>query len=383
MVNIPPTHIIFNNDDREKILSEINTILLTGQLTLGKWTKKFEEDFGKFHSKNEDYYAVAVNSGTSALEILFRSYNLQNEEILIPTNTFFATALAAHHAGAKVRYIDTEENKPWISLNKIKEVITPKTKAIVVVHIGGYIIPDIKEISIYCKENNIVLIEDAAHAHGSILHDKLAGTFGDAAAFSFYPTKVITSGEGGMILTNDVNIAKEASLYRDQGKESFNTNTHGKYGYNWRMGEINALIGYMQLSRLEEFIYKRKEVAKNYNESLKCINQYLEPLETNCGSLNYYKFIVLIKDKNLNREKLKSRLSARGVILGGEVYSTPCHLQPVYKGEYDNLILNNSIEFCNKHICLPISPLITNDNVVKVIDSLKSEIEFLLSEVQI
>ncbi|PGS20378.1 aminotransferase DegT [Bacillus cereus] len=376
---IPPTHIMFDNEDITYIQNELKVILETGQLTLGKWTKEFEEKFAKYHHSEESLqYAAAVNSGTSALEILFRIFNLNGREILIPTNTFFATALAAHHVGAHIKYVDTEEGKPWISLNKIKEVISPNTKAIVVVHIGGLIVPDIEEIAMFCRENKIVLIEDSAHAHGSILNGKKAGTFGDASTFSFYPTKIVTSGEGGMILSSDKNVIEEAKLYRDQGKDSFFTNTHGRLGYNWRISEINALIGCTQFEKIDLFIEKRTRIADVYNRALKndCFKLMDNP---NCIS-NYYKYIIYIKDENIPVTTLKGNLKKRGIALGGEVYATPCHLQPIYKDIYNGLKLNNSNHFANNHICLPISAKLSKHEAEFIIKELINETQNLLSK---
>src|SRR5205807_3909610 len=151
----------------------------------------------------------------------------------------------------------------------LERIIDRDTAAIVVVHIGGYVHPEIGMIREISEKHDIPLIEDAAHAHGSQLNGDFAGTLGLAAAFSFYPTKVLTTGEGGMITTNDEKLANDARILRDQGKANFNTNFHTKLGYNWRMGELNAALGIHQLKRLPEFLSCRRRTAKIYTNGLR------------------------------------------------------------------------------------------------------------------
>ena len=197
-MRVPAAKIYFPEGDRKKILKQVNEILESGQLTLGKYTKEFEEEFAKYVGVK---YAVAVNSGTSALEIPLRALGIQGFSVIVPTNTFFATPASVIHAGGKVIFADMTENL-CLDPDSVKQKIQKDTRGIIIVHIGGVVPPQITEIQAICHEHNLFLIEDAAHAHGSTLNGKSAGTFGDAAAFSFYPTKVMTSGEGGMIVTN-------------------------------------------------------------------------------------------------------------------------------------------------------------------------------------
>src|SRR5262249_10092087 len=160
---------------------------------------------------------------------------VEGREVIVPTNTFYATAGAVVHAGGRPRFVDCEPSTFAMDLESLRSAIGPQTAAVILVHIGGMITPAIDAIKALCDQHGNPLVEDGAHAHGASLHGRMAGSFGLAAGFSFYPTKVITSGEGGVIVTDDEGIYKEALIYRDQGKEGFTTNFHVRLGYNWRL----------------------------------------------------------------------------------------------------------------------------------------------------
>lgn len=186
---IPAAKIQFLPEDRAWITERINESLTTGQLTLGKYGSQFEEKFALFCSCR---HAVAVNSGTSALEIIFRALGVEGKDVIVPTNTFFATAAAVVHAGGRPVLVDMDPESFAVRPEDIEDRITPRTAGVVVVHIGGIISRRIKELQELCKRKGIWLVEDAAHAHGSSYEGTKAGAFGIAGSFSFYPTKVMT-----------------------------------------------------------------------------------------------------------------------------------------------------------------------------------------------
>lgn len=242
--DIPPVKPYFPREDIQLILNDVEKILTSGMLTLGDFTKRFEKEFARLCSVKR---AVAVNSGTSAMEIVLRALGLKKgDEVLVPTNTFSATAAVVVMVGGKPVFTDIEAKSLCIDAENAQKYLTKKTKAVIAVHIGGLVCPEIKAIGEICEDHNLFLIEDAAHAQGSLLDDKSAGSFGRAGCFSFYPTKVITTGEGGMITTDNDVLAEKANILRDQGKESFSGNTIIEVGYNWRMDEISAAIGLTQ-----------------------------------------------------------------------------------------------------------------------------------------
>src|SRR4051812_27061530 len=214
-MRVPPARVSFPPEDRAEILARIDEALTTGQLTLSATGRELEDEFATRHQRT---HAIAVSSGTSALEIILRAVGVEGREVLVPANTFFATAVAAVHAGARVRFVDCDPATMSFDLEDVRAQLTPDTAAIIAVHIGGLISPALTALAALCDEHGVALVEDAAHAHGSALDGRSPGSFGIAGAFSFYPTKVIAGGEGGMIVTNDDTIAEEARTYRDQGK---------------------------------------------------------------------------------------------------------------------------------------------------------------------
>lgn len=375
-MKVPPVKIDFPPSDRKRILSDIENVIVSGRLTLGEYCKNFESMFSKFLDRK---YGIAVNSGTSAIEIAIRCLNLKNKKIIVPTNTFYASAGAVVHAGAKVKFIDADEKTFSLDVDKVNELVDRNTNAVLVVHIGGIITPRIRELANLCKDLDIFLIEDAAHAHGSSYKNIKAGNFGKAAGFSFYPTKVITSGEGGMIVTDDPEIDEKSRIFRDQGKSGFLANYHVELGYNWRMSELHAILGIYQLKRLNEFIEKRRKIASIYDKKLRNMSgiKLLEiQRDVYC---NYYKYIVMI-DENIDRKKIKTLLKEKfNVFPGGEVYDTPCHLQPIFK----KMCRHKEGDFpiaeyiCKNHICLPVYPSMKTEEVDYVVESLKSVLEWL------
>ena len=368
---IPAARIQFLPEDRAWISERIVEVLTTGQLTLGKYGAQFEKDFADFSGCR---HAISVNSGTSALEIIFRTLGIEGKDVLVPTNTFFATAAAVIHAGGRPILVDLDPESFSIRPEDVENSLTAKTVGVVVVHIGGIISRRIKELQELCQRKGIWLVEDAAHAHGSSLRGSKAGTFGIASAFSFYPTKVMTSAEGGMIVTDDDRIAEESRIYRDQGKASFTQNAHVRMGYNWRMSEPHAIIGLKHLERLPSMISDRKKIAMIYDRGMKEFRnlQCLDiPPE---GVCNYYKYIAILNDKR-DRKTLKSELRERyGVSLSGEVYEEPLHKQPVFK-QYATGSLAVSEDYCARHICLPVYSGMKDDEAQWVIDSLREVIE--------
>jgi perosamine synthetase len=367
-MKVPAAAVHVPEEDRAWILARIGECLESGRLTLGPSVAAFEEAFAQLCQVR---YAVAVNSGTSALEIILRIIGVEGREVVVPTNTFYATAGAVLHAGGRIRFVDCEPESFALDAGSLRAALGPQTAAVILVHIGGIITPRIDEIRAICDAAGVPLVEDAAHAHGCLLNGKPAGSFGRAAAFSFYPTKVITSGEGGMIVTDDETIYREAIIYRDQGKEGFATNFHVRLGYNWRMSEPHAVIGLAQLRRLDGFIERRAEIAALYDAGLARLGPWVAPVRPPAGSrCSYYKYIVLLT--GVDRAALKSVLREEfDVGLSGEVYEIPCHLQPVF-ADVAHGPLPKAEDLCARHVCLPVSARMTPDDARYVLESLEA-----------
>lgn len=323
---IPPAKPFFTESDINELKGHLEKILTSGMLTLGEYTKELERRFASLVGVK---HAVAVNSGTSALEIALRSHGLkEGDEVIVPTNTFGATCAAVVFAGGRPVITDVSLPAMTIDSGIIRDAITSKTRGIIPVHIGGIVCPDIENIRELCDERGLFLIEDAAHACGSKIGERFAGSFGSAGCFSFYPTKVLTSGEGGIVTTNNDELAETAMILRDQGKESFYSNRIVRLGYNWRMPEICAALGLTQLRRLQEFIASRNAIAKVYDRAFDRIG--LQRVITPPNHVNnYYKYTFFLP-KSVDRDRFKAMCREEGVAYGGEVYWPPLHLQPAF-----------------------------------------------------
>ncbi|HUI47216.1 MAG TPA: DegT/DnrJ/EryC1/StrS aminotransferase family protein [Acidimicrobiia bacterium] len=364
-MRVPPARVSFPADDRAEILARIDRALTSGQLTLGPIGAELEEAFAKRHSTR---HAVAVSSGTSALEIILRSLDVQGRDVIVPANTFFATAAAVVHAGARVVFVDCNPETMAFDLADVEATIGARTAAVIAVHIGGLISPDVPALERLCRARGVPLVEDAAHAHGSALAGRSAGTFGIAGAFSFYPTKVVAGGEGGMIVTDEEAIVEAARTFRDQGKGSFTSNFHTRLGANWRMSEPHAAIVQSQLARLDEFIAARQAIAKRYDAAIEDLGlQSLRiPADAHC---NYYKYVAFLPD-GVGRPALKQTLRERFDIgLSGEVYDTPLHRQPVFEAFADRP-LPGAEHIGARHICLPLYPSLGESDADYVLESL-------------
>jgi perosamine synthetase len=374
---VPSARVVFPAGDRAEIAAAVTEILASGALTLGPYTRRFEEAFAAAHTgpraadgacspSPDGPHAVGVASGTAALDIALRAIGVRGREVVVPANTFYATAAAVLQAGARPVFADVDATTFALSAATTAAALTPRTAAVVIVHIGGLISPGTDEVRALCDERGIALVEDAAHAHGSTFDGRFAGSFGVAAAFSFYPTKVVTSGEGGMVLTSSEEIAQEARIYRDQGKGAFTANHHVRLGSAWRMSELHAVTGLVHLRRMEEFIARRRVVAAAYDKALAGLDG-LQPLAEppECRS-NIYKYIALLPP-GLDRARFKSELAQRfQVNLSGEVYDLPLHRQPVL-AEYAGPPLPVAEELAARHICLPVHSDMTDGEVDEVL----------------
>lgn len=362
-MGVSAARVVFPPEDRAEIAAAITEILASGTLTLGPHTRRFEDAFAAAHGAS---HAVATASGTSALEIALRVVGVAGRDVVVPANTFYATAAAVLRAGARPVFADIDPATFALSPATLADALTPRTAAAVLVHIGGLISPDSDDLRKLCEETGAALIEDAAHAHGSTFDGRHAGSFGAAAAFSLYPTKVVTSGEGGMLVTASPDLAGEARVYRDQGKESAAANRHVRHGAAWRMSEQHAATGLVHLRRLPEFVARRREVAARYDEALAGLEGW-QPLAEPPGCRgNVYKYIALLPP-GVDRARFKRELAdAHGVRLAGEVYDLPLHRQPVL-ADYASRALPAAEDVAARHVCLPVHSDMREDEVSQVV----------------
>ena len=378
-MKVPILRVPFSDDDRRFLHEAIDEVLSSGFLTMGRFTREFEDRFAEF---TDAKHALACNSGTSALEIIIRSLGIHGKSIVVPTNTFLATAFAVVNSGNRVIFADSRPETLCLDVDDVSGRIVEDTEAVIAVHVGGIIDPAILRLRQLCDDRGIWLIEDCAHAHGCSIDGKAAGTIGVAGAFSFFPTKVLVTGEGGMITTNDEGLYRQAVKFRNHGKDPELGNRMSVIGNNWRMSEITAVMGVQQMRRASELIADRRETARFYDGALGSVDG-VRPLKLGENvTSTYYKYVAYL-DEELDRAALKNALKEKyEVSLTGEVYADLCHTEPVwqavdYAGRPGAAPAVSSGEFpgaeylSKHHICLPIYPGLSQAEREWVVESLQ------------
>ena len=359
----------FDDQDIEKIKDDVAQILKSKRLILGPYTKKFEKLFSEYIGTK---FSVAVSSATAALEIVLRYIDVKDNEVIVPTNTFIACANTVVYAGGKPVFADMDPESFCMDIDSVKNKINKKTKAVMAVHLSGLPTPQMDELVKICNENNIMLIEDCSHAPGAVYGSKKVGSIGLAGCFSFFATKILPTGTGGMITTNDPELQNFAEALRHQGGigGEGQIEVFDKFGYDWMMNETTAAIGINQLSKLEKQLEKRILIAKTYREALKKLDS-VKPIKEFENTRNvYWKFLTILNE-NLDRDEIRKELRTKYNIDAGILYPTLCHLQPIYKmmghkeGECPK-----AEKIMKRQLSLPINPYMTNEDVQYVVDSL-------------
>ncbi len=309
----------------EAVVKVLKSGVLTHGLGAGPMVKKFEEEFAKFV---EAKHAIAVNSGTAALHMAVVAASVKRgDEVILPSFTFVATAETVVLAGAKPVFVDINPETFNISPAEVEKAITKLTKAIIAVDLYG-MPADLKPIREIADKHGLKVIEDAAQAHGAVYNGKPVGAYADVACWSFYASKNMTTGEGGMVTTNDNELAEKLRLIRCHGEQQKYMSTI--IGHNYRMPEIEAAIGLVQLERLPGFLAGRRENAERLTKKLcRAKNLHLPKEQPNCRS-SWYLYTVRLKGANrAKRDAVVEQLRGKGI--GAEVYYPwPIHLMPPY-----------------------------------------------------
>tara|TARA_Y100000816_G_scaffold64751_1_gene42970 strand:- start:2036 stop:3181 length:1146 start_codon:yes stop_codon:yes gene_type:complete len=312
---------------QEKYISnEIKRILISGNLSQGKNIKNFEKKTSKiFNSK----FSIAVNSGGTALEICLEAFDVKNKEVLVPTQTFIATANAVVRAGGKPVFCDIDPNTGCIDVDDVKRKINKNTAGIIFVYMFGIIPDSAIKLKKLCEKKNIFLLEDASHAHGGAIDKYTVGSIGDAACFSFYATKILTCGEGGLITTNNSNFKKKCSTIMNHGKGSDNS-LFVYSGNNFRLTEIQAIIALNQLKYLKKINTHRNKIAKIYQRYLRN-NFFYTQIIYNKKSKNTFWRYPLYLSKKIDRSALQKICAKKHNFRVTWMYEPLCHQQPVFK----------------------------------------------------
>ena len=350
------------NEDKRAILATLNQNLLTD----GPKLKEFENKFAKFTGAR---YAIGVSNATAALQLSLKAIGIEKgDQVIVPNLTFVASINAILFTGATPVIVDIDKEDYNISIDSIKKSLTKKTKAIMPVHFAGKSCK-MYEIQTIARKNNLKIIEDCAHAIGGKLNKKHVGTFGDAGCFSFYPTKNLTTFEGGMVITNSEKISETIKTLRNHGitksyQDRFTKGKPWEYdvsipGYNYRLDEIRATLGISQLKRITQNNLKRKKAALYYNSRLKNTKSIITPKILKDEDHACHLYVLRFKRQGrFSRDDLFTKLLKNGI--RSSVHYKPLHTFTAYKKNakiFDDLI--NTKEIYKEIISLPLYPQIT------------------------
>jgi perosamine synthetase len=339
---------------------------------MGPNVQAFEREFA---TRVGVRHAIAMNSCTSALEAALLSMDVAGREVIVPTETFIATGMAVHLSGARPVFAEISEATLCLDLDDVKRKVTSRTAGVLLVHMAGLVTPDILEFRQFCDANRLFLIEDAAHSPGARHAGREAGSFGHAGCFSFFPTKVITAGEGGMLTTDDDEIAAYARSYQHRGRDmGSRVERYVLPGRNVRMTEMAALLGRVQFSHLDEFLARRRQIAAIYRQELTGLDGVRLLLPESLESSSFWK-VALLLDRSCDRAWVTEQMSSVGVAVDW-AYQPALHLQPVFRDQYGTAegLLPRSEEILSRHLCLPCHPRMTEADGVYVATALRAAV---------
>ena len=367
-------------DMDEEEIGEVTKVLKSKWLSMGPVTQQFEEEFARYLSVK---HAFGVSSGTAALHIAHKVLGIrEGDEVIVPSLTFVATANSALYCGAKPAFADiTSLDNFNISPDDILEKITDKTKAITIVHYGGYpcYMGAIMEIA---NDYDLRVIEDAAHAPGAEYKGKRCGTIGDVGCFSFFANKNLVTGEGGMIVTNDDALAGKIRIMRSHGMTTLTWDRHKGHahsydvvdiGFNYRINEMASALGLVQLKKLDGNNEKRRKIVEEYRKGLENISGISVPFKDYKEKSSYHIFPILLSKDTL-RSKLIDRLKEKGIQTS--IHYSPIHLFTFYRKKFgfkEGMLPKT--EFVGEHeVTLPLYPLMGKEDVEFIAESISEQV---------
>ncbi len=358
MIKLCSPNLAIDDEIKRKVID----VLESGRYVMGKESQGFESEFAAFCGTKE---AVSTSSGTSALSVALAAMGVgHGDEVITTTHSFIATANAIVHAGAKPVLVDVEPDTHNIDPAKIGAAITSRTKGIIPVHIYGHP-ADMDPITEIAEAKGIFVLEDSCQAHGAEYRGRKAGSIGTAAAFSFFPSKVMTvCGEGGMVTTGDSELAEKMRMIRNQGRAKDKKYEHDVIGYNYRMPEILAAIGRIELKRLPGWLESRRDVAAVYSKNLP--PNVALPTEKDYAKAAYYVYTIMTD----SRDALLSHLKSSGVE-SGIYYPIPINKQPAYM-DYGFPELPIAESIASKILSLPMNPYLKKEEILDVCASVSN-----------
>ena len=362
MIHIPVYEPIFFENEEKYVLDAIKSKWVSSK---GKYINIFEERFSQYCDMN---HGVATSNGTTALHLALLALELgPGDEVILPTMTFVSCANVIKMVGAAPIFIDSDPEYWCIDVQKIEEKITNKTKAIMPVHLYGHPC-DMDEIIKIAKKYDLYIIEDCAEAHGALYKNKKIGSFSDISCFSFYGNKIITTGEGGMCLTKDENIADKIKILRDHGMNPNKKYWHDVLGYNYRMTNLQAALGVAQLENIEVIIKKKRDISKKYSSKLNQEKLKLHKEMPWCK--NVFWMYSLLLDLEMDRDTFIENMYKKNIETRPFFY--PIHTLPHYK---INEILPVSEHISKYGVNLPSGPTLTSEQIEYVCDCVNLLVE--------
>jgi dTDP-4-amino-4,6-dideoxygalactose transaminase len=340
-------------------LAAVERVFKSGMLTTGPETAAFEDAFAARHGTA---YAVALASGTAALAAIYLGLGIgPGDEVIVPSLTFISTATAVLHVGARPVFADIDRRTFNLDPADVAARVTPRTKAIVAVHYGGQP-ADLDELAAIADGAGLHLLEDAAEAHGAFYKGRSAGSIGHAGMFSFTPTKNMTTGEGGMVTTDDGDLADRVRLLRSHGQTD--QYVHAHLGYNWRISDILSAIGRVQLTKLDDIVARKVELAKRMNRHLAEIEGIHAPLARGDRTHVYMLYTIVVDD---DRDALAASLLSEGI--EARLYFPPAHRQPVFAGR-DPVSLPNTDWAADHLLSIPIHHGLRDSEIDEIADAI-------------
>ena len=349
----------------EKEINAVVEVLKSGQIAQGKVVETFEEDFAKYIGVK---HAITVNSGTAALHLALLAAGLKpGDEVITTPYSFLATVNTIILCGAKPVFVDINPDDFCINASLIESQITEKTKIIMPVHLYGQT-SDMKTINEIAKKHNLKVIEDACQAHGATFENIKAGALGDLGCFSFYPTKNMTTSEGGLITTNDDQMAETCRILRNHGQKTRYYSV--AIGLNYRMTNISAAIGVEQLKKLDGFNQKRMDNAKYFDEKFAEVKGIIVPQRFADRNHVYHQYTLRVTPEyKLTRDELLTKLTESGISAGVYYPSTLSSLDPIkpFAKNLDNPVAE---QIAKEVISIPVFPGLTQDNLEKISEAI-------------
>jgi len=359
-VQIPIARPVIGQDE----VSAVTAVLESGILAAGERVSEFERNFADYCGTT---HAVAINNGTAALHAALLAADIgHGDEVIVPSFSFIATATAVSMTGAKPIFVDVDEKTFGIDTTKVQENVTPKTKAVIGVHLFGQPF-DIQGIKQVCESHNLILIEDAAQAQGAMFNGEKTGGFGQFGCFSFYATKNMTTGEGGMVTTSEKAFADRLRLLINHGQSE--KYLHTRLGYNYRMTDIAAAIGLVQLKKLEKFNTRRRKNAEYYDTHIS-VKGLVTPVVAPGMHHVYHQYVIRLTDEfTMKRADFLEYLKAKGI--GTAIhYPIPIHRQPLYANALEPDACPVSTSLASSVLSIPVHPLLDQKELTYISDAI-------------